>query len=187
MTNTSKPGPQKAEQQVGLDDPLLDPSTPQSVVDAELRLLGVDPERLARRGAEFARSAQAEQPASAADVDSCIECGATLDECAREVCSEECLAANTRPGRDVLTAEERSALRRELGHWGTGQTRNLVASTLDRLASELAKERAKVGAMRLTEGESYALGEAIGLFADSAEVYAETLRALRDRLDGKVP
>lgn len=37
----------------GLDDPLLDPETPDDVVTAELREAGVDPDDLARRGAEF--------------------------------------------------------------------------------------------------------------------------------------
>lgn len=45
----------------GLDDDLLDPSLPETVVDAELRALGVDPKALADRAVQFVAKAKEEE------------------------------------------------------------------------------------------------------------------------------
>lgn len=43
---------------VGLDDDLLDPALPEAIVDEELRAMGVDPARLAKRGSAFVAKAK---------------------------------------------------------------------------------------------------------------------------------
>lgn len=45
----------------GLDDDLLDPDLPESVVDDDLRVLGVDPLALAKRASEFVAVAKEEE------------------------------------------------------------------------------------------------------------------------------
>lgn len=45
----------------GLDDDLLDPALPESVVDEELKAMGIDPTALAKRGSEFVTKAKEEE------------------------------------------------------------------------------------------------------------------------------